>query len=688
MAKTAKFILGSLVIVAAAGAGLHFLAPVYTENNLRSALTNPQSMIRGEFSNFQMSLFKGTMSGDDVKIVTTDGAVYSARHVDITGIDWLAVYGFNPSHDALAGAMTLKGANIEVNGRKITFDQARLADVSADPSSWLPETFAAADIQSPGLTQSFQEQTSTIEDIHIQDIAADHIGGITTGSWSYDAGPDQGNASIAQSIFANCAGPMPLLQQLDNSDFNWNSAESCKNMALADLTMSLPDHSAISAAGILVDGLTTQSIETASINGLKIRLPKKRGSLSIGRIELGGFDQAIDPDMIPTPGETFDFNRWLTAFESVKIAKLELSDQHYNMPDAEIRWDRFSISNLANHVIGEVSSGGLSVHGSTVAETLKIGLDQATFRDIDIASIGTVVRQFQGVTASSPEEQLAEMQDKTLGEVGFPFTPPVLSTYLMTGFELGITGSETFHLTLDELGGALGDIGPARDGGPDVARATTGHIGGLSIDIPDEYSTDPRITGMLGVERFSQVTIDMDSHQRWNAENGEFQYAIDELTIRDFGTLKFSTTLAGFTSDIIAELQDIPLIDTQQRLGNVVGKSARLKDASLEISGDNLMPTIWKIIATTSGIPADQLQLTAGMVVVQAQQQYGKTGQLGASLGQLANWLADPRHLKITLTPAKPVALAPLMQAKTPPTPPVMAETFGLKILANDEIGK
>ncbi|OSQ39410.1 hypothetical protein [Thalassospira mesophila] len=688
MAKTAKFIIGSLVVVAAAGAGLHFLAPVYTENNLRSALTNPQSMIRGEFTNFQMSLFKGTMSGDNVKIVSMDGAVYSAQHVDITGIDWLAVYGFNPSHDALAQGMTLGNATIEVNGRKISFDQARLAGVSADPTNWLPDTFAAADITSPGLTQTFEDQTSTIEDIHIQDIAADHIGGITTGAWSYDAGPDQGNARIAQSIFANCAGPMPLLQQLDNSDFNWNSAESCKNMALADLTMSLPDHSAISAAGILVDGLTTQSIETTSVNGLKIRLPKNGGALTIGRIELGGFDQAINPDLIPAPGEKFDIDQWLAAFESVKIDKLELSDQLYTLPEAEIRWDHLAIHKLAHNVIGEFSSGGLSVHGSNVAQTLKIGLDQATLRDVDLANIGTVLRQFQGVTASTPEEQLAEMQDKTLGEVGFPFNPPVLSTYLLTGIELGITGSETFHLTLDELGGALGDVGPAREDGPQVARAASSHIGGFSIDIPDEISTDPRVTSMLGVERFDQVTLDIDAHQRWNAENGEFQYGVDELTVHDFGTVKFSVTLAGLTSDVIGQLQDIPLIDAKQRIGKIFSQSALLKDASLEISGENLMPTVWKIAAATSGVPADQLQLTAGMVVVQAQQQYGKTGQLGASLGQLANWLAAPHRLKITLSPPKPVAFGPLMKAQKPPTPPVLAETFGLKILANDEVGK
>lgn len=688
MAKTAKFILGSVVIVAAAGVGLHFLAPVYTENNLRSALTDPQSTIRGEFGNFQMSPFKGTMSADNVKITSVDNAVYNAQHVDITGIDWLAVYGFNPSGDALAGAMALKGATIAVNGRKIAFDQASLTGVSADPASWLPETFAAADIQIPNLTQTYQDQTSTIEDIHIQDIASSHIGGITTGAWSYDAGPDQGNASIAQSIFANCAGPLPLLQQLDNSDFNWNSAESCKNMALADLTMSLPDHSAISVAGILIDGMTTQSIETASINALKIRLPKNEGSFEIGRVELSGFDQAIDPALIPVPGEKFDFDRWLAAFETVKIGKLEFSDQHYTMPDAEIRWDRFAITNLANHVIGEVSSSGLSVHGSTVAQTMKIGMDQATFRDIDIANIAALSRQFKGMTANNPQEQLAEIQGKTLGDFGFPFNPPVLSTYLLTGVELGITGRETFHLTLDELGGALGDVGPVREGGPNVARTATSHMGGLSIDMPDEISSDPRITSMLGVDRFSQITVDMDAHQRWNTENGEFQYALDELTVRDFGTVKFSLTLAGLTSDIIGQLQDVPVIDTEQRIGKILGDSAQLKDASLEISGDNLMPTVWKIAAATSGVPADQLQLTAGLAVIQAQQQYGTTGQLGASLAQLATWLAEPHRLQITLTPSRPVAFGPLIKAKHPPTPPVMAETFGLKILANDEIGK
>lgn len=686
MAKTAKFIIGSVVVVAAIGAGLHLLAPIYTENSLRSALTDPQSEIRGEFSNFHMSLFGGTMTADDVKIVSMDGTVYQAGNVTFNGIDWLAVYGFNPAHDALAGKMLLRNAKIESNGRVITFDRADLADVSADPSSWLPETFAAGDIQSPSLKQTFLDQSSTIEEIHIQDIAFDHIGGITTGAWTYDAGTEFGNASIAQSIFANCAGPMTLLKQIDTTEFNWNSAESCKNLALADLTMSLPDHSAMAAAGVLIDGLNNQSFEKASVNGLRVRLPRNQGAFEIGRLEISDFDQAIDPDQIPLPGEKFDFARWLAAFETVKVGSLELSDQLYTTPEAEIRWDQFSIQNLGNQEIGEISSRGFSMHGSDSGITAKFGLDNMTLRDVSLKNIATAAKYFQ--TGTTPEEQLAALENQTLGKMGFPFSPHYLSTYLFSGVELGISGVQDLHITIDELGGAQGDIGPIAEGETDVARAQTGHIGGFSVELPDDVASDPQLLDALGLKKFSQVTMDMDAHQRWSRENGEYQYAIDELTLRDFGTVKLSLTFTGFTPEIVGQIQSIPVLRAEQLLPEVLGQHGQLKAASLEIYGDNLVPTILRLISAKTGVPTDQLQLTAGMSIMQAQQQFGKTGQLGTSLQQLANWIARPQHLKITLSPEKPVPFATFMNSRVPPSPPVLAETFGLKILANDEISQ
>ncbi|RCK44068.1 hypothetical protein TH25_20205 [Thalassospira profundimaris] len=684
MAKTTKFILGSVVIVAAIGVGLHYMAPVYTEKNLRSALTDPQSQIRGEFSNFHMSLFKGTMSADDVKIISMDGTVYQAGRVDISGIDWLAVYGFNPLGDALAAKMQLANARIDSNGRIISFDTADLADVSADTSTWLPETFAAGDIKSPGLKHTFLGQSSNIADIHIEDIAFDHIGGVTTGAWNYDAGSEFGNASVAQSIFANCAGPMKLLQQTDTADFNWNSAESCEHMALADLAMSLPDKSKLTAAGILIDGLDNESFKKASVTGLKIVAPQNRGKFEIGRLEISDFDQAIDPDQIPMPGEKFDFNRWLKAFETVKIGKLELSDQFFSTPDAEIRWDHFSIHNLGDQMVGEISSRGLSLHGSDTNITAKFGLDTLTLRDVNLKSIASTL-EYISPTADEAE-QLALLSTRTLGEMGFPFSVPYFSTYEFSGLEVGISGVQDVHLTVDEFGGAIGDVGPIVDGGADVARTQTGHIAGVSIDMPDEVANNPRVLDALGVKKFSQLTLDMDAHQRWSAKTGDFQYAIDELTVRDFGTVKFSMTLSGFSPEVVDQLQSIPVMRADRQLPVILGQNGALKSASLEIYGDNLVPTALRLMALKTGVPSDQLQLTAGMSIMQAQQQYGSTGQLGTSLQQLANWIAKPQHLKITLTPENPVPFADLMNNPVPPTPPVLAETFGLKILANDEV--
>ncbi|OKH88679.1 hypothetical protein [Thalassospira sp. TSL5-1] len=684
MAKTAKFIIGSVVIVAAIGVGLHYMAPIYTEKNLRSALTDPQSQIRGEFSNFHMSLFKGTMSADDVKIISMDGTVYQAGNVDISGIDWLAVYGVNPLGDALAAKMQLANARIESNGRVISFDKAELADVSADTSSWLPETFSAGDIKSPGLKHTFLGQNSNIADIHIEDIAFDHIGGITTGAWSYDAGSEFGKASVAQSIFANCAGPMTLLQQADTAEFNWNSAESCEHMALADLAMSLPDHSKLTAAGVLIDGLDNQSFKKASVNGLKVHLPEDRGAFEIGRIEVNDFDQAIDPEQIPMPGEPFDFGRWLTAFETVKIGKLELSDQVYSSPEAEIRWDHFSIQNLGDQMISEVASRGFSIHGSDSGITTKLGLDNLTLRDVNLESIASTLEYITPVADEA--EQLALLETRTLGEMGFPFSVPYFSTYVFSGLEVGVSGVQDFHLTIDEFGGAIGDVGPVIEGGRDVARAQTGHVGGVSIDIPDEFANDPLLLDALGLKKFSQITLDMDAHQKWSAESGDFQYAVDELTVRDFGTIKFSLTLSGLTPEVVDQLQSIPVMRAERQLPFVFGEHGQLKSASLEIYGDNLVPSILRLIALKTGIPSDQLQLTAGMSIMQMQQQFGTTGQLGTSLQQLANWLAKPQHLKITLTPEKPVPFADLMNSPVPPAPPVLAETFGLKILANDDV--
>ena len=686
MAKTAKFIIGSVVIVAAIGVGLTYMAPIYTEKNLRSALTDPHSQIRGEFSNFHMSLFKGTMSADDVKIISMDGTVYQAGSVNISGIDWLAVYGFNPGDGPLAGKMQIANAKVESNGRLISVDKADLADVSADTSSWLPETFAAGDIKSPGLKHTFLGQSSNIADIHIEDIAFDHIGGITTGAWSYDAGSEFGKASVAQSIFADCAGPMTLLQQADTADFNWNAAESCHHMALADLAMSLPDHSDLTAAGILIDGLDNQSFKKASVTGLKIKLPEDRGALEIGRIDVDDFDQAIDPDQIPMPGEKFDFARWLKAFETVKIGKLALSDQVYSIPDAEIRWDNFTIENLGDQMVGEISSRGFSVHGTDAGITTKLGLDNLTLRDVNLESIASTL---QYISPSADEaEQLAMLQTRTLGEMGFPFSVPYFSTYVFSGLEVGISGVQDIHLTIDEFGGAMADIGPVIDGGKDIARAQTGHVGGVSIDIPDELANDPMLLDALRLKKFSQVTLDMDAHQKWSPKSGDFQYAIDELTVRDFGTVKLSLTLSGFTPEVVDELQSIPVMRADRQLPVVLGDYGQLKSASLEIYGDNLVPTVLRLISLETGIPTDQLQMTAGLSIMQAQQQFGRTGQLGSSLEQLANWLAKPQHLKVTLTPKEPVPFAYLINSRVPPAPPVLAETFGLKILANDAITK
>ncbi|MFH1806238.1 MAG: hypothetical protein ABID63_15260 [Pseudomonadota bacterium] len=682
MSRRKELILGAVIVTGLVGAGLHFAAPAYMLSQLRATLTDPASQVRGEFSDFRMSLFGGTLSANNIKLAHQDGSYYEADRVEIDGVDWLAFYGITPGSSGIAAKMRLDDPRITRNGLKIIMKQATLENIQVNTATWMPQGYGAGKADIIDVTLQNGVHQNRFARLDGTDIGYDTIGSLNVTDWNFSqTAPVPVSGNLAQGAFAECAGPVQLIGQLLDSTIDATDAALCREIAFSDLSMRLDDTTTVNIAAFDGKDLTVRSIGMARLDGLAIADRGNHGGLSAGQIEISDFNHDITPDMWRDLQTNPDPDQLIAAIKAIRFASLSLQDPKITVPEGEIGLGRFALNGLDAGILGQLDAAGFrfTTFEESPAVSLNVGaLDVRRIHFPELIALWD--NHFPTRRLTDTDAQMARMQEMTMGELGFPLGRPLFESYRLEKLDIDISDDETFGVMIDLLDGKFGNIETPPNAGFAYARSLDGTLSGLKIRFPDKIANDPVLLQTLDIDDLNNLTLDMAMHQVWNPEDGTYVYAIDNLELREIGAAKLELVLAGLPADTMHALLDTQVADIGN-LGIIVMTQLEFARANLELSGEKLLPFMLGLASLQNGMAPDEMQLMAGMTVLQTQQAFAQSPVLADALGQLAEWLATPQHLQIGLAPQQPVLIGALAGGQLPP--PALAELLGLGITAN-----
>lgn len=696
MGKKTTLAIGAIVVLGIASVGLQYVAPVYIEKNLRTALTDPQSPIRGEFSNFKMSLFGGTASAENVRLITADGGNYTTKRLDISGIDWLAVYGFNPTSDAISRQAILQDAKIERGDLTIATSAASLRGVHIDPSNWDPQTLRVEQADLTTVTETGNAESSKIASLSLQDVSNARFAALDAHDWHVDM-PDPKarengldlsdpanriDGKVADLKLADCSatgsGTAAVFSALFSSDPGSDDSMLCKSGALSQLKLTSARYTAAIESGTL-DGLTDHSLAHASLANLKYSAADK-GSFSTGKLVIEDLDTGIPFSKL---GDNLRNREQASeTLNKVRLKKLLISNQDFDFPEATLGWSQLALSDMGDGKLGDFAITDMSFKASQPNGTISAKWDDIDITGFDFKTLAYFQQRFRKQIEAQIQNPEAAMARQTLGEMGLPLSPPLFTAAKVDGMHGTFTGDLDFSVDLQSAKVAFDDIRPLENGDAALAfpRKTTSSMTGVQFHLPDEIASNPAVQKALGNKSINDLILDMTAHQNWDEKSGIYDYGFDQISLRDLGKIQLTFKLSGLTDKVMADLMGTRLTD-QAALADIAQTKLGLAHARAEVSGDDFVPAILRVLSATKGIPPEQLQMTAGMVLLDSQKRFGETGTLGKSIDELSKWIAKPEHLVIELSPDQPVLFGALTNGRIAPN--AMADLVDLHIEAN-----
>ncbi|MET4734198.1 hypothetical protein ABIE64_002933 [Thalassospira sp. MBR-102] len=679
MSKKTVLLVGGLAVLAAAGAGLHYKAPAYLENRFRTILSSPDSDLRGEFSDFEMSLLGRTLAARNVKLIDPNGVTYTIGSMHLNQVNWLTLIGANPFGNGIAGQADLEELAIAHDAYGITTPKAELGDLAMDLASRnFDITTGRADLQN-----------LTISDGDIRRINIDHLLAENAGSanidalnitgWKMDDQETKITSSIDNMTFVGCAGPADLIASFD--------PDIARDFAICDdisaTTLSFADDAGLemSVDAIALSGLESRVIKSGTLTGLSMQQPDNPARLAIGEISLADFRVDLTGDMIDldTRLSMADARKMVenTSFQTIIVKNPVISDE-----EVEIALDNVTLRDMRDGRLAGIDITGSHITQKTPDGPANFGLDGLSVTDLDLMAI-TGFGEIYDVADEMVGQHIDQFEDFTLGQMNLPLSQALYGAFSINGLSFsGAPDGEKVEIRLDSFKSTLEKPFTPENSALTFVKINNSTLEGLHATLDDSITGGNDTAIYLGINSFDDLVLDVSNSIIWDETAGDFVYSIDKVALRDIGQIGLSVTVTGINDDVMTRLLKTRIGD-DAALEQALTVDAAFRGARLEISGEKMLPFALGVASLLNGNTAEDMKMLVTMNLMQAQEQFADDATLYDAFGELLAWVDDPRHLLIELAPQEPVAMG--MAAGGLMFPQMGAQMLGLRITANGQ---
>lgn len=233
------------------------------------------------------------------------------------------------------------------------------------------------------------------------------------------------------------------------------------------------------------------------------------------------------------------------------------------------------------------------------------------------------------------------------------------------------------------LQGATVEMGPYEAGGTMDSKV---ELKDFSLDFTQ--LDDPKAKMTASELGYEQVTGRMSAEGSWDAATGDLS-VVQSFMIDDAATLNMQIAIGGYTSELVAAMQQLNLQmsgQSEEAKGlAMLGLMQQLQFASMsiELDDDSVTGRILDFVAKQQGANRESVVAMAKGTLPVALMQLQNPAFAASATAAIGAFLDNPGSLTIEASPAAPVSVAQIAAAAMA-APQSLVDTLGLKITANE----
>ena len=675
----AKIIIGGVAVVAIAATAAHFAAPTFFENQFRAYLTNPKSDLRGEFDNFHLSLLEGTMSATNVSLRTRDGATMTGVGVVLEQVNWFTLLNANPFSDTLAGLALVENAEITYNGATVTSPAVSLSDVRMIKKDGRITYAAQSGELSDIKANDGAGTTATADLVALENVTETRFDGMTLQNLDVDIAPKNQSLSIETASLSNCEVTQSLQAILQMPD---EPFEFCSAVSGTGFEAKLPRKTDVTIASFGLTKLSTAGVQDAVITDIKA-VENDQPIFSAGEINLTGLHQSLRADEF-NGDQKLDDREWQHLIDNLSIDAFSVTDMSAGDNEVSGTIKNFAISDLKDGALGKITLSGLKFQLPSNEDKPVLNITSFEMSNLSLGRLKQIADLYNVQTKSAdPTAPIEEFEDETIGDIGLILAPMAYESFLLKDLSLSAQNKDIRNFTfgIDEASSTLSDPIRLEGSGTTFAKTAVSSYRGMYLELDDQSPLKPIISSVLGVDDFKRLSMNAKLNVSWDDQSGIYTYDLEDTSIDDIGSISLMAKFGNLTPEIMAKLHATHLGDTDALKDIALGNTS-LRNAKLEVTGDQLLKVALRLISTGNGQSPEDLQMAVAMILMQMQEKFAQHERLSDALTELVDWFNNPKHLVITLDPEEPVQMSKFAQRDIDPQ--TAADTFGLTIQAND----
>ena len=677
MSKT-KIIIGGVAVVAIAATAAHFAAPSFFENQFRSYLTNPKSELHGEFDNFALSLFGGTMSATDVSLRTADGATITGDTVKFEQVNWLTLLNANPFGDTLAGSVTVDNGQIENKDARLSSPAPSLIDLRIIQKDGTIH-YAAKAAELPGIhVEDGLGRTAKADLIALEDITESRLGGLTLQNLSLVLPSEKQSLSIETASFSDC----DVTQSFETAfDLSEKPFDLCSALSGTGVLLERANKEKITLASFGFDGLSSSGAQAISLTEVTASKDDKP-QISFGEIALTNLKQSIRSDAFDSNNK-LDAREWQHLIDNLSVDAFSVTEMSSSQDEFTTKLGSVAVNGLKDGEVAKLAVSDFQFDLMDHEDKPVFKLGHFEISKVSLSRMQQIVEMYGTPTSNDPMAQIEKAQNQTLGDLGILLSPMVYESFLVSDLSLSgnTDANKNLKFGIDRASASIGDPVRFYGNGTTFAKKGRSAVQGMYIELPNTSPVKDLIASMTGLENFDRLSLNGKINVTWDDQSGVYTYDIEETSIDDIGSISLSASVGNLTPEIMGELNSTRL-DQTEKLRQIALTKTSFNGARLEVQGEKLVKIFLRLAAQGNGQTAEDLQLVGAMVLMQTQEKFAQYPRLSNALTELVDWFSNPQHLIITLAPDAPVPFGVLAAGGM--QPPATADLLGLTIQANE----
>ncbi|MFV1852843.1 MAG: hypothetical protein ACFHHU_17850 [Porticoccaceae bacterium] len=675
-----KVILGGIAVVAVAAIGAHFAAPSFFEGRFRDHLTTPGSGLGGTFDNFELSLFGRTMLATDISLRDSNGVDYTAKIIRLENVNWLTMLDANPFDNILAEIVTVDSGNVQIGGQLISSSATSLGNlrISSAPDGL---AYAVDHGEITGLELDISpESAATADSVAFEDLDPTKVGKVAIQNVRYTDPSQDRTLSLETMAADNCVATSLMPANIVKPQ---TPIETCDAVSGTGVAIDLDNMKQIKAATFAINQLSKAGVDAANFTGLQF-IESETAVTSLGEIDIKGLEQSLQRDAF-NDDTRIDDREWQHLIDNFAVEHLSIRDVLIESDDDAGKLDSLTVDGLKAGDLAKLAMSGIEIKIKDDKVNPKLALGNFEVSKLSLNLLHRIFNTAGIDPKVDPEDQMAKFMTQPIGETGVLMSPLVYEAFVFS--DISFTGNSDpdnqFMFGIERANGSLGE--PVRLSGSNMTFAKKAYTAynGAYFEVSDTSPLKPLLSKILGVEEFDRITLQGEGSISWDEAEGTYEYSLKDTTIDNVGGISISIKVGNLTRDVMSELLATRMNETE-KLQTIGLTQIGFDGARFEIKGEKLVKLFLRAIAQSSGQSVEELQMIGAITLMQTQQNFAQFPQLSGNIGELANWINDPQHLVISMSPDQVVPFSVIAAGGLQPD--TAAKLVGLTIQANDNV--